>query len=86
MIANRQKSRVHLGAALLSSALFSAISLALVIAAGSSASRAQQQRDRRVATDPTPKPSASPSNAPETSRALNPATATMDEVLDSIGS
>ena len=64
-----------MGVALLSYALFSAISLILVVSAGPSASRAQPQRDRRVATDPTPTPSASRSNRPETSRSLNSASA-----------
>lgn len=74
MIANRQKGHVRLGVAPLYYGLSLVLLLGLIVASGLRV-HAQQQRDRRVATDPTPTPSASPSNAPDNSRSLNPAAA-----------
>ncbi len=52
---------------------FSLLAIAVILSAPLSYSGAQQQRDRRVATDPTPAPSASPIAAAETSRSVKPA-------------
>src|ERR1700737_4245570 len=62
--------RKHLRGALIAGLSVSALAVAL--SAPLNGTWAQQQRDRRVATDPTPTPSASPAAATETSRSFKP--------------
>jgi D-alanyl-D-alanine carboxypeptidase/D-alanyl-D-alanine-endopeptidase (penicillin-binding protein 4) len=69
MTADKQKSHVHSGVALLSYALCLVFSLAPIVAPRTSLISAQQQRDRRVANDPTPRPFPSPG---ATSRSIAP--------------
>lgn len=63
--------RKHLRGAFIAGLSVSALAVAL--SAPPNGTWAQQQRDRRVATDPTPTPSASPAAATETSRSIKPA-------------
>src|SRR5882724_10494305 len=63
--------RKHLRGAFIAGLSVSALAVAL--SAPRNGTWAQQQRDRRVATDPTPTPSASPAAATETSRSIKPA-------------
>jgi D-alanyl-D-alanine carboxypeptidase/D-alanyl-D-alanine-endopeptidase (penicillin-binding protein 4) len=64
--------RKHLRGAFIAG--LSVAALAVALSAPLNGTWAQQQRDRRVATDPTPTPSASPAAATETSRSIKPIT------------